>query len=72
MKAYVRSPTVPIARFSGSGPLSSLRPSRFDSVWLELKNSGAAAAVTSSKSLPESKTSSPSVVQMEKERPPSV
>ncbi len=68
----MRPPTSPIARFSGSGPLSSLRPSRFDSEWFELKKSGFASCVMRSKSEPESKTCSPAVFHTEKPRPPKV
>jgi len=68
MNAYVRPSICPIARFSGSGPLLSLRPSRLDSLWSELKKPGLAAAVICSKSSPESKACVPSVFQIEKER----
>ena len=70
MNAYVRPSISPIVRFSGSGPLSSLRFSSDDVVWLELKNAGFAAWVICSNASPESKTCSPVVVQIENERPP--
>ena len=57
--AYVRPSIAATVSASGSGPLSSLRPSRFDSVWVELKNPGDASAVICSNASAESKVRSP-------------